>query len=973
MQSYKKKALGLAVMLGLGFSVGANAQTVLSSNSADFNNGFYYSFWKDSGNATMTLYGAGRYSSQWTNGTNNWVGGKGWKPGSSSRTISYSGNYGGSDSQNTYLAVYGWTRSPLIEYYVIESYGSYNPATCNGGTDYGSFQSDGATYNVRRCTRTQQPSIDGTQTFYQYFSVRSPKKGFGNISGTVTFANHAAFWASKGLQLGQHDYQILATEGYQSSGSSDLTVSEGQSNNSSTATTSSRASSTVTSTSSTGTSTGGGGGSCTYTLNNEWNTGFQGTITITNNTSSAINGWTVGWQYSSNRITSSWNATVSGSNPYSASNVDWNRTIQPGQSVSFGVQGNKNNNSSAEKPTITGSVCSSVVTSSSVPSSIASSSSSTPRSSSSSVVSSSISSNCATTGSQCNWYGTNYPICTQTASGWGYENNRSCITQSTCVTQPSPFGVVGGSSCSVASSSRPSSSSVPSTSSSRPSSSSVPSTSSSRPSSSSVPSTSSSRPSTSSSKPSSSVQGSTLGKFRVNSDGQITKDGTLLPARCGNWFGLEGRHEPSNDTTNPSGAPMELYVGNMWWTNGGKGSGRTVAQGLKELKAQGITMLRLPISPQTLDANDPQGKAPNLKNHESVRQTNSRQGLEDFLKAAAAENIQVFIDIHSCSNFVGWRAGRIDARPPYVDATRAGYDFTREGYSCSATGNPSSVKVIQDYTEAKWLATLKEVAGLPAQLGINNLVGIDIFNEPWDYTWQDWKTLSEHAYEAIDSVNPNLLVIVEGVSGSANNQDGTPDTKDEVPNGDKAVNPNWGENLHEAGDNPINIPKDRVLFSPHTYGPSVFTQKHHIDPTQAGCEGLEGDEAAAAKCKIVINSELLEKGWEQHFGYLRDLGYGLLIGEFGGNMDWPLKTSQAVRNQWSHITTNVDQQWQEAAVTYFKKRSINACYWSMNPESADTFGWWLTPWDPVSANDRWGEWSGFDPRKTSLLNRLWGQ
>ena len=459
----------------------------------------------------------------------------------------------------------------------------------------------------------------------------------------------------------------------------------------------------------------------------------------------------------------------------------------------------------------------------------------------------------------------------------------------------------------------------------------------------------------------------------MNSDGQITKDGTLLPARCGNWFGLEGRHEPSDDATNPSGAPMELYVGNMWWTNGGKGSGRTVSQGLKELKAQGITMLRLPISPQTLDANDPQGKAPNLKNHESVRQTNSRQGLEDFLKAAAAENIQVFIDIHSCSNFVGWRAGRIDARPPYVDATRAGYDFTREGYSCSATGNPSSVKVIQDYTEAKWLATLKEVAGLPAQLGINNLVGIDIFNEPWDYTWQDWKTLSEHAYEAIDSVNPNLLVIVEGVSGSANNQDGTPDTKDEVPNGDKAVNPNWGENLHEAGDNPINIPKDRVLFSPHTYGPSVFTQKHHIDPTQAGCEGLEGDEAAAAKCKIVINSELLEKGWEQHFGYLRDLGYGLLIGEFGGNMDWPLKTSQAVRNQWSHITTNVDQQWQEAAVTYFKKRSINACYWSMNPESADTFGWWLTPWDPVSANDRWGEWSGFDPRKTSLLNRLWGQ
>jgi|GEM_PF-299941 len=987
MQAFKKKALGLAVMLGLGFTVGANAQT-LSTNGEGTNNGFFYSFWKDSGNATMTLYGAGRYSSQWTNNTNNWVGGKGWKPGSSSRTISYSGNYGGASNQNTYLAVYGWTRSPLIEYYVIESYGSYNPASCSGGTDYGSFQSDGATYNVRRCTRTNQPSIDGNQTFYQYFSVRNPKKGFGAISGTVTFANHAAFWASKGLPLGNHDYQILATEGYQSSGSSDLTVSEGSNNTSSAApvsSSSSRPASSANAVSSTGNGNGNGGGSCSYKLDNEWNTGFQGTITITNRGSSAINGWNVSWQYSANRITSSWNANLSGSNPYSASNVGWNGTIQPGQSASFGVQGNKNG-ATAEVPTITGAVCSGGNNSSAGVSSVARSSvgvssvgvSSVGVSSVgvSSVARSSIG-NCST-GSQCNWYGTNYPICTQTSSGWGYENNRSCITTSTCASQPSPFGVVGGGSCPVSSAPRSSSSAPVSSSSAPRSSSSAPVSSSSAPmSSSSISSVPRSSSSSVSSVPRSSSSVSTsapaTGKFRVDSNGQITKDGAPLAARCGNWFGLEGRHEPSDDATNPSGAPMELYVGNMWWANQSAGTGRTVAQGLKELKAQGITMLRLPIAPQTLDANDPQGKAPYLKNHPSVRQTTARQGLEDFLKAAAAENIQVFIDIHSCSNYVGWRKGRLDARPPYVDATREGYDFTREEYSCSATGNPSTVTTVHAYGEEQWIANLKEIAGLPAKLGIDNLVGIDIFNEPWDYTWQDWKTLSEKAYVAINSVNPNLIVIVEGVSGTANSQDGTPDTKDIVPNGDPAVNPNWGENLHEAGENPINIPKDQLLFSPHTYGPSVFAQKHHMDQTQAGCEGLEGDAAAAAKCKIIINPEVLEKGWEQHFGYLRELGYGILIGEFGGNMDWPLKTSQAVRTQWGHITTNVDEQWQQAAVSYFKKKSINACYWSMNPESADTFGWWLTPWDPVSAEDRWGEWSGFDPRKTTLLNDLWGQ
>ena len=217
----------LACAAALGVS-GAGAQT-LTSNSTGTNNGFYYSFWKDSGSASMTLGTAGRYTSQWTSNTNNWVGGKGWNPGSSSRVVSYSGNYGVTSSQNSYLAFYGWTRSPLIEYYIIESYGSYNPASCSGGTDYGSFQSDGATYNVRRCQRVQQPSIDGTQTFYQYFSVRNPKKGFGNISGTITFANHVNFWASKGLNLGSHNYQVLATEGYQSTGSSDITVSAGTS------------------------------------------------------------------------------------------------------------------------------------------------------------------------------------------------------------------------------------------------------------------------------------------------------------------------------------------------------------------------------------------------------------------------------------------------------------------------------------------------------------------------------------------------------------------------------------------------------------------------------------------------------------------------------------------------------------------------------------------------------------------------
>jgi endo-1,4-beta-xylanase len=216
--------ISILVLAVLCVSV-VSGQQALSASSTGTNNGFYYSFWKDGGSATMTLEAGGRYIASWSSDTNNWVGGKGWNPGSSSRTVSYSGNFGVSANVNSYLALYGWTRNPLIEYYVVESYGSYNPASCSGGTAEGSFTSGGANYTVTKCVRTNQPSIDGTATFNQYFSVRNPKKGFGSVSGSINFGDHVKYWESKGLNLGTHNYQIMATEGYQSSGTTDITVS----------------------------------------------------------------------------------------------------------------------------------------------------------------------------------------------------------------------------------------------------------------------------------------------------------------------------------------------------------------------------------------------------------------------------------------------------------------------------------------------------------------------------------------------------------------------------------------------------------------------------------------------------------------------------------------------------------------------------------------------------------------------------
>lgn len=96
-----------------------------------------------------------------------------------------------------------------------------------------------------------------------------------------------------------------------------------------------------------------GGVSCSYVVTNSWSSGFTGAIRVTNSGTSTKSGWTATWQYSgSNRVTSSWNTNLSGSNPYTATNVGWNGSIGAGQTVEFGFQANTNGGS-VETPIVT--------------------------------------------------------------------------------------------------------------------------------------------------------------------------------------------------------------------------------------------------------------------------------------------------------------------------------------------------------------------------------------------------------------------------------------------------------------------------------------------------------------------------------------------------------------------------------------------------------------------------------------------
>src|SRR5262245_47754474 len=64
----KKKAwLVVPALAGAFMLIGTANAMAINSNQTGYNNGYFYSFWKDSGNVEMTLGSGGNYSVTWSN------------------------------------------------------------------------------------------------------------------------------------------------------------------------------------------------------------------------------------------------------------------------------------------------------------------------------------------------------------------------------------------------------------------------------------------------------------------------------------------------------------------------------------------------------------------------------------------------------------------------------------------------------------------------------------------------------------------------------------------------------------------------------------------------------------------------------------------------------------------------------------------------------------------------------------------
>jgi len=195
------------------------------------------------------------------------------------------------------------------------------------------------------------------------------------------------------MPLGTFNYQILATEAFNGgSGNSNITVGSGGSTSNTVTVTNPGSQSgtvgtaasvqiqaTVTARDSTGASGsttftwsiassgggegGGGGGACqvAYSTTSQWTGGFTANVTITNSSTSAINGWTLKFTFPGDqKITSSWNTGSENQSGESVTmtNASYNGTIAPGGNTSIGFQGTWTNSDAAPSSfTLNGATC----------------------------------------------------------------------------------------------------------------------------------------------------------------------------------------------------------------------------------------------------------------------------------------------------------------------------------------------------------------------------------------------------------------------------------------------------------------------------------------------------------------------------------------------------------------------------------------------------------------------------------------
>jgi endoglucanase len=275
---------------------------------------------------------------------------------------------------------------------------------------------------------------------------------------------------------------------------------------------------------------------------------------------------------------------------------------------------------------------------------------------------------------------------------------------------------------------------------------------------------------------------------------------------------------------------------------------RNLESMLDEVVATGFNTLRLPFSNQLLDSAVPTGI--NFVVNPELRGVTGLQLMDRIVEGARRRGLRIILDRHRIA-----ADGKDDLW------------YTQQ--------IPES-RWIQD-----WVMLAQRYRGNPA------IVGADLTNEPHgSATWgddnprTDWRLAAERAGNAILAVNPDWLIIVEGIQYVGT--DGYW----------------WGGNLSAAGQAPVRLSHaERLVYSAHDYGPGISGQ-----PWLGGPE-FPGN---------------LPTVWRSHWAYLQEDNIApVLVGEFGGR------------------STGGDTEgvWQRALISFLEQGGYSYAYWVWNPDA----------------------------------------
>lgn len=211
---------GIGLAMTLGLAVSAFAADACNDNMGHTGNGsqvsgnrvgsisgtpWGYEQWYQGGNASMTYYNNGTFKANWS-GSSDYLTRVGYQyngNGISHKTKNFAVDYKYTKSGNAqygYIGVYGWTKNPETEYYIVDDWFS-KPSEQYVGEKFGEITVDGAKYSIHAFLRQQEPSKSGTSTFVQFFSIRETPRQCGHIDISAHFKKWDELFTGQQKQL----------------------------------------------------------------------------------------------------------------------------------------------------------------------------------------------------------------------------------------------------------------------------------------------------------------------------------------------------------------------------------------------------------------------------------------------------------------------------------------------------------------------------------------------------------------------------------------------------------------------------------------------------------------------------------------------------------------------------------------------------------------------------------------------------